>query len=94
MTIDPLITTFTEKKFYRSPILFIKMLKSTIISIISLAVPVICQVTEPSAVQFSTTSHIWCATGKKDYYISDGTCSSLPGKYLSVNKITKTCRGK
>ncbi|KAG9256615.1 uncharacterized protein F5Z01DRAFT_479848 [Emericellopsis atlantica] len=69
------------------------MLKATVISFMAMALPIACQVTEPVAVRFSTNRSIFCSSSKDDYWISDGVCVSLPGKWLSVDSITKTCRG-
>lgn len=69
------------------------MLKTAIISVLSMAMPIVCQVTEPSAVQFSTTHANYCYSDQSNYYISDNVCSSLPGSWLRVNGITDTCRG-
>lgn len=50
--------------------------------------------TEDSAVAFTTYPDYSapCGWDGTDYFIPDGQCSSLPGKWLSVNRITDTCR--
>jgi len=73
------------------------MLKSTILAILAATISSASAapaVTEPTAVEYATTSKESCSTNQKDYVISDGGCFRLPGKWLAVYRIARTCRGK
>ncbi|RDL40194.1 uncharacterized protein BP5553_00173 [Venustampulla echinocandica] len=78
------------------------MLKSTILSILALTVPMASAVEAlekpmtpamEKAFKFGITSdNIKCHTIEIDTWIPDGKCLGLPGKLLNPGKITSTCR--
>ncbi|KAL2065592.1 hypothetical protein VTL71DRAFT_3262 [Oculimacula yallundae] len=78
------------------------MLKSTLISLLALTLPLVAatesvqtpiSTTMEKAFKYGVTSDkIKCHTIEIDTWMADGDCFQLPGQLLNPGKITSTCR--
>lgn len=69
------------------------MLKSTIFSILAVAVPMASALEKAFKYAYTSDDHLYCYQMKLDTWIPDGECLDLLGFKLRPGQISSTCRG-